>query len=62
MYEYDEYYYNDLSLQNVNNVNDVNADQDPCFPVRGGLMCRDFRRGIECFHPRFGRSFCRRFR
>ena len=56
MYEYDE---DVLSYQDVNKVY---ANQSSCFRTPRGLVCRDFRRGIECVHPRFGRSFCYRFR
>lgn len=56
MYQYEE---NDWSYPAINNVE---ADADPCFMTRRGLVCRDFRRGIECVHPRYGRSFCYRFR
>jgi hypothetical protein len=60
MYQYDEYEENELTSQDVN---DIYAEQSFCFRTRGGRVCRDPRRGIECFYPRFGgRPFCNRFR
>ena len=71
MAEYDSYEYSaqdinyqDIYSQNVQDAdnNVINAQLSSCFRTPRGMVCRDFRTGIECMHPRFGRSFCRRFR
>ena len=54
--EYSEVY--DLDIDN-----NVYTDQGGCFWTPRGRICRDPRRGIECFYPRFGgRPSCRPFR
>jgi hypothetical protein len=62
-------YENDYTTQNacsdvntdVNAQDDVYAEQASCFMTRGGRVCRDPRRGIECFYPFVGSPSCRRF-
>jgi hypothetical protein len=56
MYDYEEYNESDLQSQE----NNVYAEQAFCFRAPGGRICRDPRRDIECFYPRFGRPRCRR--
>ncbi len=62
MYDYDdEVYYNQYVNDDASQY--IYADQRRnCFRTPQGTVCRDFRRGIECVYPRFGRPFCHRFR
>jgi hypothetical protein len=46
---------------NAQDTNDVYAEQASCFWTGRGRVCRDPRRGIECFYPIVGRPTCRRF-
>lgn len=57
---------NDYSAQNEYDINAQDMDnnvyaEQACFWTGRGRVCRDPRRGIECFYPRFGRPSCRRF-
>ena len=50
--------YPDVNAQDTDN--NVYTEQASCFWTGRGRVCRDPRRGIECFYPRVGRPSCRR--